>query len=92
MNSDMLFPIIPRDNRSVTPQEDAKVRQVDKGPAMRQLNDEEKELKSEEKESRQKQQKKNSQTPSDESQDEQHTHSEELTTDELGQSHIDCYI
>lgn len=93
VNSDMLFPVIPRDNRPPLPQEEAKVREVDKEAKLRQLSDEEQELKPEEREAHQEQhQKQDKEAKDDQPEHEEAADADLVTEDEKGRKHIDCYM
>lgn len=96
VNSDMLFPVIPRDNRPPLPQEEAKVREVDKEAKLRQLSDEEQELKPEEREAHQEHKhghrEEEKEALSEHAEHEDAADADVITKDDQGRKHIDCFM
>lgn len=94
MSNDLLFSVLPREGKVAMTRDEFKVQQVSKEASLRQLSDEEKELKAEERESRQQQQKKKQKKHSEaEQQAETNTEqSQPQDDDDQGPPHLDIFV
>lgn len=93
MSSDLIFPIIPREGKVPIAQEEQRVQEVAKEAILRELSDEEKELKSEERETREKFQKKNQKKKRIVKKAAKKAElGEGVTVDEHGRKHLDIYV
>jgi len=95
MSNDLLFSILPREGKVALTKDEFKVQQVSKEANLRELSDEEKQLKAEEKESRQKQQKKNKQKKEAEAENKPQADAEQNNqpgNDPDNRPHLDIFV